>query len=201
VTMISLAPSESITEKKIASFSALPAGWRYGDGGPLRQETLNIGLRLLRLFYQLGLTHTDAFAGEAGELTITAYHESDYVELVIESDRTITLIHEANGEAISHFENIHEPEALGAIREIARAIWNTSAYSIQMTTTGFEADLSAWPSRIRVTGESLLFNATAWPVPGTEFAPTPAYTTDLVSIQNSSSSGDLTNPFFLPRAA
>jgi hypothetical protein len=194
--MIALAPAQSVTERKISSFRNLPVGWRYGRGGPLTMETVDLGLRLLGTFYQDGLTHTDAFAGESGELMITAYHEdSHYVELMIEADKTIEIIHEGRGRMLlTHRERLGEAEALSTIRNIAKAIWNTSDLFTRVNTIGITNVSPAWLSRSPVTEASLLFNATASPGLEAKFVPMSDGTTSPEFIQNLSSSGDLTTP-------
>jgi hypothetical protein len=163
-TIIS-APSstERKTEEKIRSFSALPAGWHFGSGHAPSQEMVATAIQWHRHLIRLGFTVTDAFPGTNGEIMITAYEGARYIEILLETISTISLIQESDGKEVRCLDQATPDQVFRALGEIAGEIWNTSGYSIQSISTVNSASLIASRSR-PLTAEHLL---SSWHVSGT----------------------------------
>lgn len=143
-------PSEELqlldTETKLQGFEALPAGWHYGEGGPLDREVVGLAASLLTYAFQLGLTETDAFPGLAGEARLTLYSDDDYFELTINCDQSVTFVHERKGFQVSEEEDLSIDQARGRLLQNLRGHqWTSSASSIVGTMTVGSADFKALP--------------------------------------------------------
>jgi hypothetical protein len=128
------------TAQKIASFSDLPTGWHYGQGGPIDQETID---RAIDLFWSMRLndfTTTDAFPGANGEIQLTAYRDSHFIGIMIEPNGEYSLVHEIDradaGEPVETSDVETIKATLSAIAgEIAGGKWNTSVTFTLRTST------------------------------------------------------------------
>jgi hypothetical protein len=110
-------PSYDKTHKKILSFRALKKGWHFGEGVPLDELKLTQAIELNREAVQLGFLRTNAFPGVDGEIRVTVYHQEHYLEFTIETDDTITYIHEIDNREIENREGLSLEEAKGEIKE------------------------------------------------------------------------------------
>jgi hypothetical protein len=97
------------TSEKLQSFSALK-----GPGSPT-EEAIKQGLTLYKLFQENGFQETDAFLGQEGEIRVTAYQGTLYIEATVETDRTITLVKEEGKEPRK--ETILTPEQVSCQME------------------------------------------------------------------------------------
>src|ERR1700733_11173864 len=79
-------PVTSETAEKIESFRFLPTGWHFGEGGPADEIAIASAEEMLGVFIQNGVVDTGAFPGVAGEVMVTAYIDSHYVEAIAETD-------------------------------------------------------------------------------------------------------------------
>jgi hypothetical protein len=195
------APTRTETERKIASFESLPEGWRYGSGLPIPQHRVAAGIRACRFLYQVGITRTDAFAGEGGEVMVTGYHKNDCIEIIIEADNRYTIAHERDDEELVYRPKLERGAAIKVIADIAKAICSTSDSSIPTTTTGTASVSSVWPFVRPATAGSQLSNANVLLVPEHPFANTSGDSTPLGSIPTLSSSGPLMLRPYHPQAA
>src|SRR5258708_32738608 len=82
------------TVQKIVSFKSLPVGWHYGDGVPPTDEMVKKALMLNAEAAKAGFGKTNAFPGIEGEIQITAYHESTYLEITVELDGSVSFVYE-----------------------------------------------------------------------------------------------------------
>ena len=195
------APSLTPTERKIISFGSLPAGWRYGRGSPLPVHRVVAGIRLCRFFYQVGLTQTDAFAGEAGELMVTAYSGPDYLEVIIEPDDTYTVTQEREDEEVVYLPSLNRADALKEVVSIAKAICDTSG-SFTRTNTIVQRNASpAWRLEHPAMAAYRLWSKNALDLPVQQSAPTSEGFIRPEFTQTSSFSGSLKVAPFRTEAA
>jgi hypothetical protein len=147
----------SDTPEKIISFGELPAGWHYGNGGPIDDAVIDIALDL---YWHLALnhfTHTDAFPGADGEIQLTAYHTASdgtryYIGIIIEPTGQLSLVYEINGRDGREPIDAADIDAIKtAVREIAGDIagrrWSTSDIFTQKTLTTSAVASQRSPSR------------------------------------------------------
>jgi hypothetical protein len=120
-------PSE--TAAKILSFAFLPSGWDYGEGGPIPQLIIDDALAWER-FFDLRGWDTNAGPGPDREIAVSARRGSSRIEVVIESDRTLTVVYDSEGTRISYKPRISAQEAHKLILEIVEP-WSASVSSTQ----------------------------------------------------------------------
>ena len=84
ISFFSSSPVSTNTLSKIRTFQNLAIGWHFGSGGPIEAEVISRAIEIHCLFLLLGMTHTNAFAGENGEVLVTAYKIHDYIGVTIE---------------------------------------------------------------------------------------------------------------------
>ena len=100
---------------KLQTFLTLAPGWSYGEGGPISTQVVDRPQRLIFASMRCGFDKFDAFPGLNGELAVSIYAGSGYLELLLESDDTLTFVHEINGEEISYLEGLSDAEAIAQI--------------------------------------------------------------------------------------
>jgi hypothetical protein len=148
------------TEEKIRSFSTLPVGWHYGSGRAPSPEMIATAIQWHRHLTGLGFTVIDAFPGINGEIMVTAYEGAHYVELLLDTISTVSLIHERDGKEVRSLDQVTPDQARRALGEFTGEIWNTSGYFIQSISTVNTASLRASRSRSMTTERP----SSSWPV-------------------------------------
>jgi hypothetical protein len=124
------------TLDKISSFAQLPIGWHYGEGGPLSTNTIEAAKKVHCEFLLLGLTKTDAFAGESMEVLVTAYKDNHYVGVIVEADGTFVLRYEESAQEKRYCEFNNLDAVRHEIRNIAGSIWSIYGFSIREQFAG-----------------------------------------------------------------
>lgn len=138
---------------KIRGFGFLESGWRYGEGEKISDSIINFSINLLSTLYlQLfGLNRSNVFVINAlpsvdGGIVISLGKNDDFIELAINSDRSIDLTHEkgigADYTVLSEVTGIH-PENHNEILTHLYIICNLSAPFTLETTMRTENDLQA----------------------------------------------------------
>jgi len=117
--------------RKLIEFAELPAGWHYGQGGPIDRELLGNAEDVIHLFFQLGLTLSDAFPGAAGEVMVVAYHRSHRIAVTLDPQVGISFLHEDGDQECCERENLSVAVLKEELRRVASEIWPISGYSIQ----------------------------------------------------------------------
>jgi hypothetical protein len=164
---LSKAPSE--TAAKILSFSFLPSGWDYGEGGPIPQLIIDDALAWER-FFDLRGWDTNAGPGPDGEIAVSAKRGSVRIEVVIESNGTLTVAYDSEGTRISYKPRISAQEAHKLILEIVEP-WSASASSTQTNMTKNQiSGLSSLSEIHRVTDPYPYSIVNASNLPGAQFA-------------------------------
>lgn len=139
----------SKAEKKLNEFRYLPEGWHYGQGVPIDTSVYDRAISLQKFISFIGFTATDSFPGVDGDVMLTVYRGDHYIEISIEKNLSITLIHEKNDKEIICKPDLDIDKAKYLLLEIARSIWNISALFTPSTTTGRKGDSPALPLKIQ----------------------------------------------------
>lgn len=144
---------------KLEGFQSLPAGWHFGDGGPIASETIDRAKKIVYQLMLLGLTRTDVFAGAGGEVLVSAYQgeaaQLHYVGVIVEPSGELVVRYELGGEEKSAVDVENVNKAKEAIRKVAEAIWSTSGFSIRKISTIPWDDSMNFLSRLREMGSPL----------------------------------------------
>jgi hypothetical protein len=118
---------------KIVSFSKLPIGWRYGNGGPIGQSVINSALGWVGFLRSAGISTIDVAPGESGEITVAA-NIGRYTEIINEPDGAYTIVHEEEpGREDIYEPGLSERDAKELVRTFLRETWITSAGSTTKT--------------------------------------------------------------------
>jgi hypothetical protein len=182
---------------KLRHFRSLRIGWHYGRGKPPAEKTMEAASWLHREALFLGFTSMDAFPGVNGEIMLTIYAPgSNYMELTVEPDGTISFAHEINrAEQPVPDNRISALDARHLLKNIASSIWSMSISSISPTTTPTGTNLKVWLSKtLQTTGSFQLFRSNASTELPDPFVTMPEDFTPPWH-QNRPSIGDLQKPF------
>jgi hypothetical protein len=195
------APVENPVDLKIKSLAHLKDGWRYGEGGPVLQQTIETALEWRRFLTQIGAAKIEAVPGAGREIVVAAEIAGRYTETVIEPDGTFTLVREQEGQEDVYKSDLSVTEAKNFVLGVLGKAWTTFDGSIKMNFSmnmaGFLAQYSRIPegrisqevSHLLITNAlSLVACPFAITQEGTTGRPTP-----LVSPQ---SSGDLKQTYY-----
>jgi hypothetical protein len=120
-------PVHDKTIEKISSFSKLMEGWHYESGGPISQPVIS---QAIFVYWNLkidGVAKTDAFAGESGEILVTAYRGTDeYIGVIINPTGFMSFRHEIGDNEIKYLETNKMDEIIFALRDAVRGTqWTT----------------------------------------------------------------------------
>jgi hypothetical protein len=164
-----LAPDDDFrhTDQKIIGFKKLQVGWHYGRGIPPTDDAVSKARALNIEALRAGFKKTNAFPGIDGEIQVTAYHQSIYLELTIELDGMITFVYERDDQEIA-YEKVTFDEVITKIRKFRGLTWALSGLSTSSTTTPIEGDSEVLPSDLPAMGAafpSLTQSAYSEPVP------------------------------------
>lgn len=132
--------------RKLGSFRHLPAGWHYGDGGPIEQRILDAAGDVLAKLALSGFEHTDTFPGACGEVMVTAYENDHYLEIIVETDCSFGLVYEVDGQEELAEERMSQEAAFKKIDEIVGVIWNTCVFYTPSISTLNKTASKAWLS-------------------------------------------------------
>jgi hypothetical protein len=143
--------SPNITELKIQGFKELESGWHYGEGISFGQAVTDDAIALIKEANHLGFYETDAFPGVNGEIMVTIYFKSHYLEFIVEPNGSVTFSHEEGNEEVSYYEGLSISDAKLKIKEY-RDIWRQFDSLTQGTITTIDrADLRALHSETAET--------------------------------------------------
>jgi len=91
--------------EKIRVFASLDNGWHYGSGKGMSEFSVSAGIKILSYAQAMGFTSMDVFPGLSGEVQVTLYDEDSYYEFTVESDESLTIVHEIGKEELLYLEN------------------------------------------------------------------------------------------------
>lgn len=137
----------SRTVRKIMSFKTLPSGWHYGRGSAINNEVVVTAYGLHDSMLLSGLTRTDAFAGESGEILLTGYFRDHYISLMVEGRDKIDVGHEEGGQIVNEADGLAIAEASAWIARTMRGIWSSSGWFTHATMITIEDALMTSSSR------------------------------------------------------
>jgi len=136
------------TARKIVSFTHLPNGWHYGQGGPITTQTLRDAFDVYMALLLAGFTSTDAFAGAGYEVLVTAYTGDEYIGVIVEPNGQLSLRHESADEERFYRDKMAMSEVKQKIDQIAGEIlWSSYGFSIREISTEREMDSTISRSR------------------------------------------------------
>jgi hypothetical protein len=139
------------TEEKIRTFADLQVGWHYGNGIRPSDKAIEKALILNTEAIKSGFEQTNAFPGIDGEIRVTAYHQSIYVEMTIEIDDSVTYIYEFDD---NERENVvlTFDQVKAKLRNFRGHLWGSYVLSTLTTMTTSRADFKVSLSETPVTG-------------------------------------------------
>lgn len=149
----------SKTERKLLSFKNLPDGWNYGCGRAIEDDVYKCATILLQYVNQLGISKTDVFPGTDGDVCLTAYRFSHYIEMVVEVDLTIAISHEVGEDEVLSKGGLTLAEAKTELMGVIKGIWGSSDLSTQPITIKSRTDLITWHSESLQTEVERLLSA------------------------------------------
>ncbi len=145
--------SKSYIEKKIDSFLALEADWHFGEGRPPSVGTAEKAINFVKGIMAVGFD-IDAFPGITGEISLTFYHDKTYLEVVFESDGSISFCHEKDRKEINSAQDLDIRTVRELVLNVGESIW--SSYESFTHDTGIKKteDLYRWHSISQVMAGS-----------------------------------------------
>jgi len=139
-----VAPRDRV-QRKLSDFAKLEHGWHRGEGEPVSPLIMDAIRKIYRRNLSLGLTNMDAFPGLSGEIMLTIYAKSLYIEVTAEPDGNeikLSLRAEYDGEREEVWPDQRSvAEVQAQIKRVARPSWTTSA-SYPSNTTILNAESS-----------------------------------------------------------
>lgn len=101
--------------KKFLDIKNLKKGWFYGKGEPISKEFIDNAIKIDKLSFYNGLFKTDIFPGSDGEICVSIYYCNHYLEIILESDNTVTYSHEFEDKELEYKEEMSLNYALNKI--------------------------------------------------------------------------------------
>jgi hypothetical protein len=188
---------------KIISFSNLPEGWDYGNGGPIPDRTIIAALEWNLILVVHGFSNINAFPGSGGEIVVASSNGDHYIEVIVEADETVSLAYDFKRRQVFYRLRMDAEDAKKLVKSLAGTICNVSTlYTAVNITLNKISGLGQHSGIIRGPYQSL--GAIASMDGGSAFAITSANTmvnSPEISSVNLQFSGDLTRIFSQPEAA
>lgn len=147
----SLAASAGRLSQKIDSFRDLKVGWHYGSGAPSPERVIHDAHQWSEYLSGLGLIDVDAFAGDGGETLLSAMLGGHAVDLIVETDRTLSVAYDRDDKQIWYRSHVPAWTARSYVAFLAGEIWNSFAGSIAIDSTLGKTGLPVWRLGIHQT--------------------------------------------------
>jgi hypothetical protein len=144
------------TLQKIREFQSLDDGWHFGKGNPPDSKTVHHAMSLATRAI-ISTFDTDAFPGIDGEIMVTVYHKQHYLEFTIESDMTVTFVHQVNDNDVEYQEGLTFNDSLRLLDNFSENIWNTSGLSTRNIMIPEKESSKALHSKIHHLAEYLSY--------------------------------------------
>jgi hypothetical protein len=122
------------TARKIRHFRLVQSGWHYGEGVPPSPHVINVALEILAHVAMTGFADTDAFLGVNGEVRVTIYSRSTYLEFTVEPNETISYVREDHDREIDYRPVISINDVFSILSETGRELWASFGFSTTGTT-------------------------------------------------------------------
>jgi hypothetical protein len=135
---------------KINSFSDLPVGWHYGEGGPISHLIIDMALRWYNLIISRVAHDVDVSPSESGAVLFGFTLAGRYTEVMCEADGYVTVVHERHAQRPIYLSHITERLAESVISQIAGEgqPWNVRSGSTQININIINGGSIATPSGI-----------------------------------------------------
>src|SRR5258708_37830864 len=121
------------TIEKLHAFRKLEDGWRFGYGGAPAQDLILKAEKSLRTAFAFGVDTADVFTGSNREVVVALYNPSHDLEIIFESNGSVTVVEDVNDEQIEFVENVSDVELFRRIWEFQFSQSNLFAPSIRDT--------------------------------------------------------------------
>ena len=89
-------PTVKSVEAKIESFRHFERGWHYGSGGPSPQKVVDDAILWSLYLKGLRLYDLDAFAGDSGEILLSAIKDDHSIDVIVEVDGSVSVAYDRN---------------------------------------------------------------------------------------------------------
>jgi hypothetical protein len=122
------------TFEKLISFVRLEKGWYYGSGGPISINQIFRAIRYFNILKTNGFEDIDAAPGVDGEILLSAEMGSGYIEVILETDLSVSIAYDRDGVQQFYVSHKLPDEADMVIKDVARGIWSASGGFIQSTS-------------------------------------------------------------------
>jgi hypothetical protein len=160
----------TLAENKINSFAHLPEGWDYGSGGPITEDTRKIAIAWNDFLRSQWFLSTDASPGSEGEIAIAAGLGDHYIEIIVESDRTVSVAYDFKRKQVLYQSRLSALEARELVMQLVEHIWNVftsfTVTNIMQQKTGFsERHLRTIGGRYPLSGVNVFAPQGRQPVP------------------------------------
>ena len=103
------------TDLHIESFRLLGKGWHFGEGDAYDESIIQRALVLCHEAVRLGFDKTNAFPGLSGEVVFCVYMLPHYHEFAVETDGTVSYLHEINDDEMEELLGISDERALAIL--------------------------------------------------------------------------------------
>ena len=141
---------------KIKDFLNLEQGWCYGESKTFTEKDTGIAEQIATHLLSSGFNNLDAFPGLNGEIRVTAYFKTHYLEFTLESGNNITFLHENSNEELEYQENINLENCFKKIKELG-SLCNSYVLSTKDISTKNSKDSKVLHSDHLQTVVSLFF--------------------------------------------
>ncbi len=145
---LAMVNNTAVTKQKISSFKYLPSGWHYGEGIRPADAMIDAAHDWHNRIASLGFTATNAFPGVAGEIMISGKSGDHDVEIILETNGTLSFEHSKEDETVTSIERGSAGQVEEALSEAAGELWNTSGLFISDISNQTRIVSLAWHSEI-----------------------------------------------------
>ena len=121
------------TTRKIVSFLSYPEGWKYGAGVRPDVKAIVAAIRINAAAARAWL-ETDAFLGVDGEVRVTVYHQSTYLQFTVDERCLVEYVREEGNEELQRVTDLTTEGALSILESFELELWRLSVSSTVTTT-------------------------------------------------------------------
>lgn len=149
-------PTIEQTIKKIENFATLQKGWHFGEGNSISQDRIALVVYFLKQAEEWNIIRSNAFPGIGGEVEVTLHYKDATITFTWETDGTITVVEDENGEIVLDIEGLNYNDAERELWKFAQKIQTTSESFTWDTGTLKTKDFLVEPFRSHLTKGSQL---------------------------------------------
>lgn len=138
---------------KIIGFIQYPNGWNYGTGQSPATKVVAAAFKINEAAFKAGL-ETDAFLSVDGEVRVTIYHRSTYLQFTVDERCLVEYVREEGNEELQRIIDLTTEGAISILEMFELELWRSSVSSTVTTTmpTGDVSKIShsKLPAAVRV---------------------------------------------------